>query len=166
MKATWRLPDVRATEALGAALARHCPWDEHLARLVFLSGELGAGKTTLAAALLHALGVGEVVRSPSYALIETYAALAGEAVHIDLYRLHGADELEQLGLRDYLNPRTLLLVEWPERGAAALPGADLTVRLESLSADPAAGRSACLESLSAAGERWLTLTLAALAEQI
>jgi len=146
MKATWRLPDVRATEALGAALARHCPWDEHTARLVFLSGELGAGKTTLAAALLQALGVGEVVRSPTYALIETYAALAGEAVHIDLYRLQGADDLAQLGVRDYLNPHTLLLVEWPERAAAALPGADLTVRLQCISADPAAGRSACLEA--------------------
>jgi tRNA threonylcarbamoyladenosine biosynthesis protein TsaE len=166
MKVAWRLPDVSATQALGAALARHCPWDEHLARLVFLSGELGAGKTTLAAALLQALGVGEVVRSPTYALIETYMALAGEAVHIDLYRLHGADELEQLGLRDYLNPRTLLLVEWPERAAAALPSADLQVRLESIGPDPAAGRTACLEALSAAGERWLTLTLAALADQI
>jgi tRNA threonylcarbamoyl adenosine modification protein YjeE len=166
MKASWRLPDVQATEALGAALARHCPWDEHLARLVFLSGELGAGKTTLAAALLQALGVEEIVRSPTYALIETYTTLGGEAVHIDLYRLQGADELEQLGLRDYLNPRTLLLVEWPERAAGALAGADLQVRLENVSADPAAGRSASLEALSAAGERWLTLTLAALADQI
>jgi len=166
MKATRRLPDVRATEALGAALARHCPWDEHLARLVFLSGELGAGKTTLVAALLQALGVREIVRSPTYALIETYTAPAGEAVHIDLYRLQGAADLAQLGLRDYLNPRTLLLVEWPERAAAALPRADLTVRFESLSADPAAGRSARLEALSAAGERWLMLTLAALADQI
>jgi tRNA threonylcarbamoyladenosine biosynthesis protein TsaE len=166
MKAEWRLPDVRATEALGAALARHCPWDEHLARLVFLSGELGAGKTTLAAALLQQLGVTEVVRSPTYALIETYTASAGEAVHIDLYRLHGTEELEQLGLRDYLNPRTLLLVEWAERAAGALPGADLQVRLESISADPAAGRTARLEALSAAGERWLNLALATLADQI
>jgi tRNA threonylcarbamoyladenosine biosynthesis protein TsaE len=166
MKAEWRLPDVCATEALGAALARHCPWDQRLARLVFLSGELGAGKTTLAAAMLQALGVREVVRSPTYALIETYTAVAGEAVHIDLYRLHGAQELEQLGLRDYLNPRTLLLVEWAERAGGALPDADLAVRLESIGADPAAGRTARLEALSAAGERWLNLTLATLADQI
>jgi len=65
MKATWRLPSARETESLGVALARNCPWDEREPRLVFLSGELGAGKTTLAAALLQALGVEESVRSPS-----------------------------------------------------------------------------------------------------
>ena len=113
MKATWRLPGARQTEDLGAALARGCPWDEAGPRLIYLSGELGAGKTTLAAALLQTLGVEEIVRSPSYALIETYAARAGEAVHIDLYRLQGAEELQQLGLRDYLNGRRVAPAEMP-----------------------------------------------------
>ena len=166
MKATWRLPSARETESLGVALARHCPWDEREPRLVFLSGELGAGKTTLAAALLQALGVEESVRSPSYALIETYTVRAGEAVHIDLYRLHGADELRQLGLRDYLNGRTLLLVEWPERAGDALPPPDLEVRLETLTDPGAAGRNACIEARSSAGERWLALTSGALPNQI
>jgi tRNA threonylcarbamoyladenosine biosynthesis protein TsaE len=166
MKATWRLPSARETESLGVALARNCPWDERAARLVFLSGELGAGKTTLAAALLQALGVGETVRSPSYALIETYTAHAGEAVHIDLYRLHGAEELQQLGLRDYLNGRTLLLVEWPERAGAALPRPDLDVRLETISGAGAQGRNACIEARSEAGESWLALTIGALPNQI
>ena len=166
MKATWRLPSARDTERLGMALARSCPWDEHAPRLLFLSGELGAGKTTLAAALLQGLGVAEIVRSPSYALIETYRAHAGEAVHIDLYRLHGADELQQLGLRDYLNARTLLLVEWPERAGTALPPPDLEVRLEAITADGAAARNACIEARSPAGETWLALTCGALPNQI
>ena len=166
MKLSVQLPDAPATESLGVALARNCPWDERGARLLLLSGELGAGKTTLAAALLAALGVGETVRSPSYALIETYTAHAGEAVHIDLYRLHGAEELQQLGLRDYLNARTLWLVEWPERAGGALPAGDLQVRLQTIADDPAAGRRACIEALSCAGEAWLALTRAELPNQI
>jgi tRNA threonylcarbamoyl adenosine modification protein YjeE len=166
MKAIWRLPSARETENLGVALARNCPWDEREPRLIFLSGELGAGKTTLAAALLQALGVEETVRSPSYALIETYAARAGEAVHIDLYRLHGAEELQQLGLRDYLNGRTLLLIEWPERAGGALPRPDLEVRLETTAEDGGSGRNGCVEARSSAGEAWLALTSAGLPNQI
>jgi tRNA threonylcarbamoyl adenosine modification protein YjeE len=165
MNASWRLSSARATEGLGQALARHCPWDENQPRLVFLSGELGAGKTTLAAAVLHALGVEESVRSPSYALIESYRVPAGEALHIDLYRLHGAEELEQLGLRDYLNGHTLLLVEWPERAGGALPMPDLHLRLAAL-AGGAEGRDARIEARSGAGESWLRATLAALPSQI
>jgi tRNA threonylcarbamoyladenosine biosynthesis protein TsaE len=166
MKASWQLPSARDTERLGLALARSCPWDEQGPRLIFLSGELGAGKTTLAAALLQGLGVDEIVRSPSYALIETYRAHAGEAVHIDLYRLQGAEELEQLGLRDYLNPRTLLVVEWPERAGSALPPPDLALRLETISAEGATGRNASVAARSGAGETWLALTCGALPNQI
>lgn len=166
MKASWRLPGARATESLGMALARNCPWDEREPRLVFLSGELGAGKTTLAAALLQALGVEDTVRSPSYALIETYTARAGEAVHIDLYRLHGVEELQQLGLRDYLNGRTLLLVEWPERAGGALPRPDLEVRLEPSTEDGGAGRKARIEARSGVGETWLAATVEAMPNQI
>lgn len=166
MKAIWRLPSARETERLGVALAQNCPWDEREPRLIYLSGELGAGKTTLAAALLQALGVGETVRSPSYALIETYAAHSGEAVHLDLYRLHGAEDLQQLGLRDYLNGRTLLLVEWPERAGGALPRPDLAVRLETSETDKGVGRMAYVEARSSVGEAWLALTLGALPNQI
>jgi tRNA threonylcarbamoyl adenosine modification protein YjeE len=165
MNASWRLSSARATEGLGQALARHCPWNQDQPRLIFLSGELGAGKTTLAAALLQSLGVEESVRSPSYALIESYRIPAGEAVHIDLYRLHGAEELEQLGLRDYLNGHTLLLVEWPERAGGALPAPDLHVRLDTLEG-AMSGREARIEAPSGAGESWLRATLAALPSQI
>jgi tRNA threonylcarbamoyl adenosine modification protein YjeE len=170
MKFMWRLPSARETEQLGVALARSCPLDEHEPRLVFLSGELGAGKTTLAAALLQALGVEEAVRSPSYALIETYALPGGEAVHeavhIDLYRLHRAQDIEQLGLRDYLTGRTLLLVEWPERAGGILPAPDLQVCLERCREQGGSGRKGWIEARSSAGETWLALTRAALPDQI
>jgi tRNA threonylcarbamoyladenosine biosynthesis protein TsaE len=166
MKASWGLPSARDTHRLGLALARDSAWDEHEPRIIFLSGELGAGKTTLAAALLQALGVTETVRSPSYALIETYTARAGEAVHIDLYRLHGAEELQQLGLRDYLNARTLLLIEWQERAAGALPPPDLTVQLDIRAEADGGGRIASIEARSGAGQGWLTLTREALPNQI
>jgi tRNA threonylcarbamoyladenosine biosynthesis protein TsaE len=155
MKAMWRLPSARETERLGAALAQTCPWDEREPRLIYLSGELGAGKTTLAAALLLALGVTETVRSPSYALIETYTARGGEAVHLDLFRLQGPQELQQLGLRDYLDGRTLLLVEWPERAGEALPRPDLTLWLEVRAGDALDGRYGHLEARSSVGETWL-----------
>jgi tRNA threonylcarbamoyladenosine biosynthesis protein TsaE len=121
--------------------------------LLFLSGELGAGKTTLAAALLEALGAQETVRSPSYALIETYGLRVGVAVHVDCYRLSDARELEQLGLRDYFTDRTLWLVEWPERVGGALPLPDLALRLE-LAGE---ARSCRIEARSSIGEAWLAL---------
>jgi tRNA threonylcarbamoyladenosine biosynthesis protein TsaE len=152
MKDSWLLPDELATERLGQALARSCPWDEREPRVLYLSGELGAGKTTLAAALLRELGVTEAVRSPSYALIELYQLGQRCAVHVDLYRLQGRSELEQLGLRDYLNGQTLLLIEWPERGAGALPGRDLALRL-----DTQPMRRATVSAGTEAGDTWLKL---------
>ena len=155
----WTLADLHSTRRLGASLGRHCPWDHPGPRCLFLSGELGTGKTTLAAALLQALGVREAVRSPSYALIEIYGLGAHLAVHVDLYRLKGAAELEQLGLRDYAQPDTLLLIEWPEHGEGALPRADLWLRLELArtagSDDDAEGRICRARAHSSAGEAWL-----------
>ncbi|MGH8231795.1 MAG: tRNA (adenosine(37)-N6)-threonylcarbamoyltransferase complex ATPase subunit type 1 TsaE [Steroidobacteraceae bacterium] len=166
MNAQWWLPDVRATQGLGGALARSLRWDPQAPRLLYLSGELGAGKTTLAAAVLHALGVEEAVRSPSYALIETYPMASGQAVHVDLYRLRGAGELQPLGLSDYLGGRTLLLLEWPERAGPALPPPDLALQL-STDPDPAiSGRRAQLGARSPAGAAWLAATTAAMPKQI
>jgi tRNA threonylcarbamoyladenosine biosynthesis protein TsaE len=151
MRAVWELPAAADTMRLGAALGRTCPWDKQAPRLLFLSGELGAGKTTLAAAMLEVLGAAEPVRSPSYALVETYELRQGLGVHVDCYRLAGAQEFEQLGLRDYFAPRTLWLVEWPERAGAALPSPDLSVSLKALPG----GRSAQIEGTSVAGTAWL-----------
>ncbi|HEX4023947.1 MAG TPA: tRNA (adenosine(37)-N6)-threonylcarbamoyltransferase complex ATPase subunit type 1 TsaE [Steroidobacteraceae bacterium] len=153
MRSAWALPDAGATGRLGAALGRHCPCGPQGPRCLFLSGELGTGKTTLAAALLRVLGVCEVVNSPSYALVEVYPFPRGVAVHVDLYRLGSPDELEQLGLRDYLRADTLLVIEWPERVQAALPRPDLQLQLEVA----APGRLCRIEALTPFGEAWLAL---------
>ena len=98
--------------------------------VIHLRGELGAGKTTFARALLGALGVGARIKSPTYSLVESYVVGDLHIHHLDLYRIAAADELEFLGLTDLATGRFLLLVEWPERGGDALPRADLALRLE------------------------------------
>lgn len=145
------LPDPGATDRLGAALAATLP-----ARAVlYLRGDLGAGKSSLARALLRGLGVRGAVKSPTYTLVERYAVHGGEAAHLDLYRIAGNDELGFLGLDDLADAR-LWLVEWPERGGTGLPPADLDLAL----AVDGPGRRAVLRGLSAPGRGWL----AALAE--
>jgi len=153
MRDAWILSDVQATERLGATLGRHCPWGSHGPICVFLSGDLGTGKTTIAAAALHAVGVVEAVRSPTYALVETYSVCCGLAVHVDLYRLADADELEQLGLREYLRADTLIVIEWPERAGGSLPQPDLHLRLEVAGQ----GRVCGVEAATVFGEAWLAL---------
>jgi tRNA threonylcarbamoyladenosine biosynthesis protein TsaE len=124
------LPSASATEKLGQSLARSAPWSGSDALIVFLEGELGSGKTTLARGLLHELGVTDTVRSPTYTLLETYTCGAYRVLHLDLYRLGTAQELEALGLRDELGGEVLVLIEWPERARTALPPPDLRVGLE------------------------------------
>jgi tRNA threonylcarbamoyladenosine biosynthesis protein TsaE len=95
--------------------------------VIYLRGDLGAGKTTLVRGFLHALGHAGAVRSPTYSLMEPYRVGGREVLHLDLYRLMGAAELEYLGLRELEDPQRVWLVEWPERGEAGLPAADLVV---------------------------------------
>jgi tRNA threonylcarbamoyladenosine biosynthesis protein TsaE len=97
--------------------------------VVFLEGDLGAGKTTFARALLGALGVGERIKSPTYSLIESYRAGDLDAHHLDLYRIADPGELEWLGLADLFGGGALVLIEWPERGGDALPAPDLVLKL-------------------------------------
>ena len=140
------LADAGATAAMARALAATQPADA----IVFLHGDLGAGKSTLAREWLRSLGVQGAIRSPTYTLVEHYPlAGGGKALHLDLYRIGDAGELEFLALDDA--EATLWLVEWPERGVRALPRADLEVAL-SLSGD---GRSAVLAAGTPAGEAWL-----------
>ena len=140
------LVDADATEALGAQLAQAVS-----PGIIYLNGDLGAGKTTLARGLLRALGHSGKVRSPTYTLVEPYTLAACQVYHLDLYRLADAEELEWLGLRDMLADPALLLVEWPERGSGYLPAADLAINLE-FSGD---GRVASLVATSPAGQHWL-----------
>lgn len=146
------LPDEPATLAFAARLARCLPAAD-TPFVLYLHGDLGAGKTTLARGLLRALGEQGAVRSPTYGLVAEYTPPGGRVLHLDLYRLHDPEELHALGLADYLPGSRLWLVEWPERaGAGGLPAADAAVFL----APEGLGRTIRLEPRSRLGERWVT----------
>ncbi len=145
------LPDPEATDELGRALARSFPGASDACRVVHLEGEIGAGKSSLVRAFLRAHGVRGPIRSPTYTLVEVHPAGAMTFVHVDLYRLRDGAEVEGLGLREFLAPGRALLIEWPERVAAALPTPDLWIRL----ADRGEGRRVSLESGTEAGSTWL-----------
>lgn len=119
--------------------------------VIYLSGDLGAGKTTFARALLSTLGIGVRIKSPTYSLIESYTVDELAIHHLDLYRIADASELEWLGLADLAVGRFLILIEWPERAGAALPPADLIVHL----AHAGARRDLRMEPKSPRGERWV-----------
>ena len=144
------LPDSGATEALGAALAR-AYLSANVGAVVHLRGELGSGKTTCARSLLHTLGVTATVRSPTYTLVDTYSVAELNCVHVDLYRVRSSLEVEELGLRDLTGPGYLMLIEWPEKGGAAVPAADLDLQLR-YAGD---ARVALLRADSGVGEGWL-----------
>lgn len=143
----WPLPDEAATGALARRLAQAL--DNGL--VLYLHGPLGAGKTSFARALLTELGVGERVKSPTYSLIEGYMAGQRPAWHLDLYRIADPGELEWLGLDALSDPAALVLVEWPERGAGALPAADIELRLDYAGE----GRHGLLRAFTARGEELL-----------
>ena len=140
------LADADATAGLGARLARTLPQRA----VVHLHGDLGAGKSTLARAMLRALGVTGTIRSPTYTLVEHYpVAGGGTALHLDLYRIGDPGELEFLGLDG--DETRLWLIEWPERGQGGLPVADLDIALV-VDGD---GRRCRLLPRSEAGRAWL-----------
>ena len=114
------------TEQLGAELWRVLP-DKGL---VFLKGELGAGKTTLTRGVLRASGHKSAVKSPTYTLVEEYDTARGKFFHFDLYRLKDPEELEWMGIRDYLEQQSLCFIEWPELGKGHLPVADIVITLK------------------------------------
>ena len=145
-----------ATEELGARLAAARP-AELTSAVLYLTGELGSGKTTFARGFLHGCGVSDAVRSPTYTLLELYPAGALTLLHLDLYRLREPAELEALGLRDYAQPGYLWLIEWPERGVMRLPACDLSITF--LVGE--AGHDLEIEAATASGRAWL----AALARQ-
>lgn len=141
---TYYLADPDATEALGRHLATEIP-DGGIA--IALSGPLGAGKSSLARAVLRGLGVTGAIPSPTYTLVEPYTVHGREAYHVDLYRIGDADELEMLGLSE-LGEGAVLLVEWPERDESHRLRFDLDIMLSHLDT----GRAVRLKSHTPAGE--------------
>lgn len=121
--------DAAATQDLGARLAQALDTSLAAPILIGLKGELGTGKTTFVRGFLGALGVRTAVRSPTYTLLEDYDVGALRVTHADLYRLQSREQVEELGIRELLDAKRVLLVEWPERGAGGLPAEDVTVEL-------------------------------------
>ncbi len=119
------LLDEAATLALGADLTTQFD-----SGVVYLRGDLGAGKTTLVRGYLRALGYGGSVKSPTYTLVEPYEIDGLSIAHLDLYRVTDPVELEFIGLEDVLRDVSLTFIEWPERGEGYLPTADLVIDLE------------------------------------
>ena len=139
-------------EAQLSTLARQLAGQLRSGGVIHLVGELGAGKTTFARALLRGLGVGERVKSPTYSLIESYRVGHLDIHHLDLYRIADPGELEWLGLPDLATSQALFVVEWPERGVGALPQPDLVVELQ----HAGERRNVVFSAASARGEAWLS----------
>ena len=137
-----------AQEALGARLAAACDGPV----LIFLQGDLGAGKTTLTRGFLRGLGHQGAVKSPTYTLVEPYRVGGRRVYHLDLYRVADPGELEYLGLREMLEEDAVLLIEWAERGEGWLPQPDLRVNIRHASN----GRGLRLSVATPTGERILS----------
>jgi len=119
------LADENATAALGTELAKVLT----PGLVIFFNGDLGAGKTTLARALLHALGYQGKVKSPTYTLVEIYVISSLYLYHFDFYRFNDPQEWEEAGFREYFNEASICLVEWPEKAGGLLPPADIEIAL-------------------------------------
>jgi tRNA threonylcarbamoyladenosine biosynthesis protein TsaE len=135
--------DEKAMVALGGDLARAM----EAPILVFLEGELGMGKTTLARGVARGLGHKGAVKSPTYTLVEPYELGEITLYHFDLYRLGDPEELEYMGIRDYFDERSIALVEWPGCGRGFLPPPDLLIRIKRLGS----GRQLSVEAHSQRG---------------
>jgi tRNA threonylcarbamoyladenosine biosynthesis protein TsaE len=114
-----------AMQQLGAQLSNICGDN----CVLYLEGELGAGKTTLTRGFLRALGYKGKVKSPTYNIVEHYTVDSRDIYHFDFYRLVNSSELEDLGIRDYFAKKAIFLIEWPERGIGLLPPADIKCKV-------------------------------------
>jgi tRNA threonylcarbamoyladenosine biosynthesis protein TsaE len=140
-------PDEDAQVALGRRIAEACGADA----VLYLRGELGAGKTTLTRGLMRGFGYDGPVKSPTYTLIEPYELPGRRVSHLDLYRVGDPGELEYLGLRELTAQPGVILVEWPERGDGWLPPPDLEIFIDYCDA----GRAVTIDAASPRGAAML-----------
>lgn len=120
------MPSEEAMQLFGAVLAKAVAGGA----IVYLYGQLGAGKTTLVRSMLRSMGYEGKVKSPTYTIVEPYDVGSLTVYHFDLYRLNTPDELEQIGIADYAGPASICLIEWPEKGFPLLPAPDLACYIE------------------------------------
>ncbi|MFR0674261.1 tRNA (adenosine(37)-N6)-threonylcarbamoyltransferase complex ATPase subunit type 1 TsaE [Enterobacterales bacterium AW_CKDN230030176-1A_HGKHYDSX7] len=145
---TLYLADEAATVAFGARLAGLTAGHG----ILFLEGDLGAGKTTLSRGLIRGLGHDGAVKSPTFTVVEPYEIGEVRAYHFDLYRLADPEELEFMGIRDYFEGDPLCLFEWPGKGEGILPKPDLTITIR----PQGSGRSLHLTPHSTRADGWCT----------
>ncbi len=145
---TRHLTNETTTLALGAVIANTL----HAGLIIYLHGDLGAGKTTLVRGILHGLGYKNVVKSPTYNLVELYKFSELYCYHFDFYRFNDPMEWEEAGFRDYFNADSICLVEWPEKAEKLLPAADLQIFFHF--SEP--GRNVEIHAETEAGKQCLT----------
>jgi len=116
------------TQALATNLAKCCASLKDVF-VIYLIGDLGTGKTTLAQSFIQFFGFTRV-KSPTYSLVESYQNEAANIHHFDCYRLSDPEELDYIGIREYLNPESIQLIEWPELGKGAIAKADISIRIK------------------------------------
>jgi len=129
MNESRHLADEAATLAYGSHLAKWLRAPANRRAIVFLRGQLGAGKTTLVRGILRAFGHQTAVKSPTYTLLEPYEDLDPAVLHFDFYRLGDSEELDFIGLDELLDSKAVKLIEWPERADSRLPIPDLEICL-------------------------------------
>jgi tRNA threonylcarbamoyladenosine biosynthesis protein TsaE len=144
---TLQLDDEAATLAFGGRFAAIM----RAGLVIYLHGDLGAGKTTFARGVLHGLGHVGKVKSPTYTLVEPYVISNYNVYHFDLYRFIDEEEWDAAGFRDYFNPQSICMIEWPEKAAHVLPQPDIHVHLS----PQHAGRNIQLSAASILGSQCL-----------
>lgn len=142
------LKDETKTQILATHLAKVIIPD----LLIFLEGDLGAGKTTFMRSILQSLGHEGAVKSPTFTLVEEYQLNSLDIFHFDLYRLSHPEELEYMGIRDYFRKDSIVFIEWPEKGKGYLAEPDLTLKFDILTL----GRNVTLFAHTLKGEKILS----------